>query len=190
MLHRRVTRVTMDIGRMRICGGFSVPARQRDHLRTEARSAVRNTKGRSPARRPRGGLDVPRGMGNYNIKIERFIIIRYYIVILRDNMASTYSIPPVYEDVIAAVVKAGYYSSKSDVVRDALRHLFETKTPLKISAAVEMYKEGKVSLGKAAEMAGMDPITFKEVLRDRNVPIEIVADSKQKLDKRGKILEK
>ena len=88
-------------------------------------------------------------------------------------MPSTYSIPKIYEDEIEAVVDAGYYSSKSDVIRDALRFLFESKKNLKISAAIEMYKKGKVTLSKAAEIAGIDTVSFKEILKDRGIKIKI-----------------
>ena len=104
-------------------------------------------------------------------------------------MASTYSIPPIYENEIDAVVKAGYYSSKSDVVRDALRLLFDTKENLKLSAAIEMFKSGKVTLGKAAEIAGMNMISFKEILKDRGIQVEIVVDSEQELDMKASVLD-
>jgi len=100
-------------------------------------------------------------------------------------MPSTYSIPKIYEDEIEAVVDAGYYSSKSDVIRDALRLLFESKKNLKISAAIEMYKKGNVTLSKAAEIAGIDTVSFKEILKDRGIPIKVKVDSKKKLDKRA-----
>jgi predicted HTH domain antitoxin len=82
------------------------------------------------------------------------------------------------EDEIEALIDAGYYSSKSDVVKDALRTLFETKSNLKIAASVEMYKDGKVSIGKAAELAGMSLIEFKEVLADRGIKRKIGVDRK------------
>ena len=104
-------------------------------------------------------------------------------------MASTYSIPPIYENEIDAVVKAGYYSSKSDVVRDALRLLFDTKANLKLSAAIEMFKSGKVTLGKAAEIADMNIISFKEILKDRGIEVEIVVDREEKLDKKASVLD-
>ena len=104
-------------------------------------------------------------------------------------MASTYSIPRIYEDEIEAVVNAGYYSSKSDVVRDALRLLFESKKNLKISAAIDMFKRGKVTLGKAAEIAGIDTVSFKEILKDRGIALKIKVDSKEKMDKRAAKLE-
>ena len=105
-------------------------------------------------------------------------------------MPSTYSIPKVYEDEIEAVVQAGYYSSKSDVVRDAIRLLFDTKTNLKISAAIEMYKTGKVTLGKAAELAGINVISFKEILRDRGIEIEVIVDDEDQLDNRSERLDR
>jgi len=100
-------------------------------------------------------------------------------------MPSTYSIPKIYEDEIEAVVDAGYYSSKSDVIRDALRLLFESKKNLKISAAIEMYKKGKVTLSKAAEIVGIDTVSFKEILKDRGIEVKIKVDPKKKLDKRA-----
>ncbi|MGM0509516.1 MAG: UPF0175 family protein [Thermoplasmatota archaeon] len=104
-------------------------------------------------------------------------------------MPTSYSIPKVYEDEIEAIVKAGYYSSKSDVVRDAIRLLFDTKQNLKLSAAVELYKEGRVTLSKSAELAGMDTISFKEILKDRGIPIEVDVDDRDELDDRSEILD-
>jgi len=103
-------------------------------------------------------------------------------------MPSSYSIPHVFEDKIEAVVDEGWYSSKSDVIRDALRVLFNTKSNLNISAAIGMYKKGKVTLSRAAEIAGMDPISFKEILIDRGIPIEVSVDSVEEMDSQGKVL--
>lgn len=104
-------------------------------------------------------------------------------------MPTSYSIPQIYEDEIEAIVEAGYYSSKSDVVRDAIRLLFETKSNLKLSAAIEMYKEGKVTLSKAAELAGSDTISFKEILKDRKIKVEVQVDNKEKMEERSKLLD-
>ncbi len=104
-------------------------------------------------------------------------------------MPTSYSIPKIYEDEIEAIVKAGYYSSKSDVVRDAIRHLFDTKNNLKLSAAIEMYKNGKATLSKAAELADLDTISFKEILKDRGIKVEILVDTKEKLEDRSKLLD-
>ncbi len=79
-------------------------------------------------------------------------------------MPSSYSLPELVKKEIGALVKAGYYSSKSDVVKDALRTFLYSKKNLRLAAAVELYKEGEVTLGKAAEIADVGIIEFKEIL--------------------------
>lgn len=94
-------------------------------------------------------------------------------------MPTSYSLPKLIEDEIDALIDAGYYSSKSDVVKDALRTLLEIKANLRIAASVEMYKKGRVSIGKAAELAGMSVIEFKEVLIDRGIKRWIRVEKKE-----------
>lgn len=94
-------------------------------------------------------------------------------------MPTSYSLPRLIEDEIDALIDAGYYSSKSDVVKDALRTLLEIKANLRIAASVEMYKKGRVSIGKAAELAGMSVIEFKEVLIDRGIKRRIRVEKKE-----------
>lgn len=98
-------------------------------------------------------------------------------------MPSAFSMPKIYEQEIRAVISAGYYSNKSEVVRDALRNLFEEKKQLRIAASVEMYKKGEITLSKAAEIAGMTSFEFKELLIERGIKIVIPGGSKQELDK-------
>ncbi len=105
-------------------------------------------------------------------------------------MPSAYSIPKIYEKEIKAVVKAGYYSNKSEVVRDALRALFESKKQLRLAAAVELYKEGEVTLSKAAELADETTIEFKEILKDRGIRIVVPRKSKKELNKQVQKLKK
>jgi len=80
-----------------------------------------------------------------------------------------FSLPEIMKDQIGVLVKAGYYSSKSDVAKDAFRCLLEHKPELKISAAVELFKSGKVSLGRASEIAGVSTVEFKQMLADRKI---------------------
>lgn len=49
---------------------------------------------------------------------------------------------------------------------------------LKITAAVELYGSGEVSIGKAAEIAEMSTADFKDVLAERGV-IRVVKSSKK-----------
>lgn len=86
---------------------------------------------------------------------------------------------------IKALVNAGYYSSELDVIKDAIRSLFRKNTELKINATIELYKE-EVSMSKAAEMAGMNTIEFKETLIKRGIIREIESRSALEMDRKLK----
>jgi predicted HTH domain antitoxin len=79
-------------------------------------------------------------------------------------MPSSYNLPELVKKEVDALVRSGHYSSKSDVVKDALRYLLDSKKNLRVAAAVELYKSGEVSLGKASEIAGVGLVEFKEIL--------------------------
>ncbi len=98
-------------------------------------------------------------------------------------MPSSYNLPELVKKEIDALVRAGYYSSKSDVVKDALRTFLYSRKSLRIAAAVELYKEGEVSIGKAAEIANMGVIEFKERLRDFGITRVIEAGSASRMDR-------
>ncbi len=97
-------------------------------------------------------------------------------------MASV-TVPEVYKKRIDAVVLAGHYKNRSAVLKDALRSLFEIKPYLNISSSVELYKKGEVTMSKAAELAGITTIEFKDVLKDRGIKIKLPEEHKDKIDK-------
>lgn len=47
----------------------------------------------------------------------------------------------------------------------------EVRRNAKIELAIEMYREGKWSTGKAGKFCGMTRIAFMDLLRDRKVPM-------------------
>ena len=87
---------------------------------------------------------------------------------------------------VKALVNAGYYSSELEVIKDAMRSLFRENVELKVSAAIELYKEEEVSLSKAAEMAGVTTIEFKDILGKRGIMREIEARSAVEMDRKLK----
>lgn len=91
-------------------------------------------------------------------------------------MEATISLPATIEREIEALIKAGYYTSKSEAVKDAFRTLLDTKPALKLTSAIELYKAGEVSISRAAEIAGMSIEDFKHVLSDRGIRREIKPD--------------
>ncbi|MBC2697873.1 MAG: hypothetical protein HF976_09830 [ANME-2 cluster archaeon] len=87
---------------------------------------------------------------------------------------------------VKALVNAGYYSSELEVIKDAMRSLFRENAELKVNAAIELYKEEEVSLSKAAEMAGVTTIEFKDILGKRGIMREIEARQAVEMDRKLK----
>ena len=55
------------------------------------------------------------------------------------------------------------------------------KKALRLDDAIESYKQGEVTLGRAAEFAGMHRFEFEEVLKARGIVKETEVDSVEKL---------
>jgi len=106
-------------------------------------------------------------------------------------MPSSYNLPELVMKEIDALVKAGYYSSKSDVVKDALRTFLYSKKNLRTAAAVELYKDGDITMGKAAEIADMGVIEFKEFLASQGYKrvLNVTKDDIRKVDELIKKME-
>jgi len=101
--------------------------------------------------------------------LQHISLSKVYELLLRMAEVESFSLPTLMCDEIEALVRGGYYSSKSDVAKDAIRCLLEHKPELKKTAAVELFNEGKVSLGRAAEIAEVSTIEFKKILADRKI---------------------
>jgi len=89
------------------------------------------------------------------------------------------SLPALLEDEMEALVEAGYYSSKADVIKDAVRTLMETKTNLRLIASIEMYKKERISLERAADIAGISVIEFKDVLINQDIKRQLHVDTNE-----------
>lgn len=87
---------------------------------------------------------------------------------------------------VKALVRGGYYSSEIEVMKDAVKSLFRENAELNINAAIELYRKGQVSLSKAAEIAGMTTVEFKEILGKRGIVREIEARPAAEMDKKLK----
>jgi predicted HTH domain antitoxin len=98
-------------------------------------------------------------------------------------MAEVFTLPAIIEKEIRAPIKYGYYTSIDEVVKDAFRTLLNAKPDLRTVAAVELYKEGTVSLGKAAEIAGVTTIEFKDILADRGIRRDVNSRGVKELEK-------
>jgi len=83
---------------------------------------------------------------------------------------------------IAALVRLGLYSSREEVIADAVRNLLLNNRSLRLELALDLFKSDEVSLGRAAEIAGLDRWQFEEILRERGIPILNEAGAAETMD--------
>ena len=91
----------------------------------------------------------------------------------------------VIEKEISSLVGIGFYETEDRVIADAVGALLENKPEMRREIAVNLYKDGEVSLWKASEIARMNLEEFKDVLSRRGVKIK-VNGTKEESDKRLK----
>lgn len=52
------------------------------------------------------------------------------------------------------LIKAGYYKNREALLEEAFRTMIEVKPSVRLEMAVELYKSEKISMSRAAEIAG------------------------------------
>jgi predicted HTH domain antitoxin len=85
---------------------------------------------------------------------------------------------------IEAIVDAGIFKHKSDVLREAINTFFAVKPKMRLEAAIQLFRDKKVTLGRAAEIAGIDLWQLKDILGDRGINIVVECDDSQEMDRR------
>jgi predicted HTH domain antitoxin len=81
-----------------------------------------------------------------------------------------------------AIVKAGLFRSREEALTEAVNVLFAVRPAMRLEAAIALFKDGDVSLSRAAEMAGIDVITFHKLLADRGIPVTIECGAPEEMD--------
>jgi predicted HTH domain antitoxin len=94
-------------------------------------------------------------------------------------MLHTETMDALLEEEVDALVEGKYYEDREELLLDAVRTLFRVRPKLSVEAAVELYKKSRVTLARAAEIAGLMVFEFKEVLADRGVRIEVPKENDQ-----------
>jgi len=94
-------------------------------------------------------------------------------------MPTTVEIKGELESRLEKLLMAGVYKSKSEAVRDAIRHLLEEYDEKEL--AVSLYRQGKVSISKAAEIAGVSFSKMKEMLAEAGVSPRLGVESAEEL---------
>ena len=66
-------------------------------------------------------------------------------------------------------VEARLYRGEEEVIRDALRHLLRGRPDLRIQLAIHHYDKERLSLAKAASLAGVSWAQMKDILLERGI---------------------
>jgi len=90
------------------------------------------------------------------------------------------------EKEIDSLARMRSYGSREAVISDAFRALLVLKPGLKMEMALDLYKNGEVSLWRAAEMFGLSLEEFKELLASRSIRIEVGAGNEESLERLSK----
>ena len=85
--------------------------------------------------------------------------------------------PNMLEKEVDLYVKSGLYTSRDELVVEAMRYYMRTALKANVDVAVRMYKSGKVSLGRAAELAGVGYEDMRQILKGRGIKIKVGPDS-------------
>jgi predicted HTH domain antitoxin len=105
-------------------------------------------------------------------------------------MSEMIALPVTIEMEMRALVRDGHYVNINEAVKDAFRTLLNVRPELKTSAVIELYKEGEISIGKAAEMVGVSTIEFKDILANKGIRRKVGSRSREELEEGVELIKK
>lgn len=88
---------------------------------------------------------------------------------------------PLVKHGVAAAVRAGLFRNKEEAIREAVSTWFAVKPNLRLEVAIELFKEEKITLNRAADIAGLNRWQFQDILMQRGIKIEVEAGSAEEL---------
>lgn len=81
------------------------------------------------------------------------------------------SLPEILIKEIEVIPKTGLFKNKNEFVEDAINTFLMARKDIRISIAIELYKEGNISLGRMAEIADISYEEAKEILSKKGIEI-------------------
>lgn len=94
----------------------------------------------------------------------------------------SFTAPPTLRMELGAIPETGYYDSTSEFLRDAMRTLLAARKDLRIAIASVLYKNGKISLGKAVEIADVNYEEIKKILVEKGIKLHRGASTKKEME--------
>lgn len=94
----------------------------------------------------------------------------------------SFTVPTMLRMELGAIPNTGYYDSTSEFLRDAMRTILAVRKDLRIAIASVLYKEGKISLGKASEIADISYSEMKKLLAEKGIKLYRGASTKKEME--------
>ncbi len=99
-------------------------------------------------------------------------------------------IPDMLREEADLYVESGFFESRSELIREAMREFLEKLDKEKEGIAVDLYRKGKVSLSRAAEISGVGYERMKELLAARGIPFSRGPEALSELEKEYSVASK
>jgi predicted HTH domain antitoxin len=77
------------------------------------------------------------------------------------------------EDGLSAIKQAGGYGSREEAVVHALEVLLAANSQLRVGTAIELYRQGVVTLSRDVEISGLETDSFKDKLIEGDVALRV-----------------
>src|SRR3989338_11316792 len=94
----------------------------------------------------------------------------------------SFTVPEMLRMELGAIPDTGYYDSTSEFLRDAMRNILSERKDLRIAIASVLYKDGKISLGKAVEVADVSHEEMKKILVEKGIALRRGVSTKKELE--------
>jgi predicted HTH domain antitoxin len=88
---------------------------------------------------------------------------------------------PLVSHGLAAAVRAGMFRDEDEALREALSTWLAVKPNVRLEVAIEFFRDGTVTLNRAAEIAGLNRWQFQDLLTQRGLKLEVEADDAEEL---------
>jgi len=83
---------------------------------------------------------------------------------------------------LQTIINVGTWQTEEEVLSEALDALLSSRPELRWDVAMELYLQDKVTLSRAAEIAGMNLWQFRDHLRARGIEILVPEETEEDLD--------
>ncbi len=94
----------------------------------------------------------------------------------------SFTVPEMLRMELGAIPETGYYDSTSEFLRDAMRTILAARKDLRIAIASVLYKDGKISLGKAVEVADVNYEEMKKIFVDKGIRLRRGASTTKEME--------